>query len=67
MTTAQFEQLEEREATELLRWRFEVLVRAGYDMEQAAVIAAHIEIEVRDAVDLIARGCDGDTALRILL
>ncbi len=67
MTAAQFEQLEEREAAELLRWRFEVLVRAGYDMEQAAVIAAHIEIDVRAAVDLITRGCDGDTALRILL
>lgn len=67
MTASQFEQLEEHEATEVLRWRFEVLVRAGYDMEQSAVLAAHVEVELHDAVQLIDRGCDGDTALRILL
>ncbi len=67
MTAAQFEQLEEHEATEVLRWRFEVLVRAGYDMEQSAVLAAHVEIDLHDAVQLIDRGCDGETAIRILL
>jgi len=67
MTAAQFEQLEEHEATEVLRWRFEVLVRAGYDMEQSAVLAAHVEIDLHDAVQLVDRGCDGETALRILL
>ena len=67
MTAAQFEQLEEHEATEVLRWRFEVLVRAGYDMEQAAVLAAHVEIDLHDAVQLIDRGCDGETAVKILL
>lgn len=67
MTAAQFEQLEEHEATEVLRWRFEVLVRGGYDMEQSAVLAAHVEIDLHDAVQLLDRGCDGETALRILL
>ena len=67
MTAAQFEQLEEHEATEVLRWRFELLVRAGYDMEQSAVLAAHVEIDLHDAVQLIDRGCDGETAIRILL
>jgi hypothetical protein len=67
MTAAQFEQLEETEAAEILRWRFEVLVRAGYDMEQSAVLAAHVEVDLHDAVDLIDRGCPGDTALRILM
>jgi hypothetical protein len=67
MTAAQFEQLGEHEATEVLRWRFEVLVRAGYDMEQSAVLAAHVEIDLHDAVQLVDRGCDGETALRILL
>ncbi|MBM3677877.1 MAG: hypothetical protein FJW96_08345 [Actinobacteria bacterium] len=67
MTAAQFELLEEDEATEVLRWRFEVLVRAGYDMEQSAVIAAHVEVGLHEAVQLIERGCDGETALRILL
>jgi hypothetical protein len=67
MTAAQFEQLEDHEATEVLRWRFEVLVRSGYDMEQAAVLAAHVEVDVHDAIRLIERGCDGETALRILI
>ena len=67
MTAAQFEQLEEHEATEVLRWRFEVLVRSGYDLEQSAVLAAHVEIDLHDAVQLVDRGCDGETALRILI
>lgn len=67
MTAAQFEQLEEHEATEVLRWRFEVLVRAGFDLEQAAVVAAHVEIDLHEAVELLDRGCTPEIALRILL
>jgi hypothetical protein len=67
MTAAQFEKLDEHEATEVLRWRFEVLVRSGYDLEQSAVLAAHVEVGLHDAVQLIERGCDGETAVRILL
>ena len=36
-------------------------------MEQSAVLAAHVEIDLHDAVQLIDRGCDGETAIRILL
>jgi hypothetical protein len=67
MTAAQFEQLEESEAVEVLRWRFDVLLRIGFDIEQAAVIAANVEIDLHAAEDLIRTGCPRDLALQILL
>jgi hypothetical protein len=67
MTAAQFEQLEEETAVEVLRWRFDVLMRAGFDLEQAATLAANVEIDLHLAADLVTRGCPPDTALRILL
>lgn len=67
MTAAQFEQLEETEAVEVLRWRFDVLIRVGFDIEDAAVIAANVEIDLHEAEDLLCRGCPSETALRILM
>ena len=67
MTAAQFEQLEETEAVEVLRWRFDVLLRVGFDIEQAAVVAANVEIDLHDAENLMRRGCPSDLALRILM
>jgi hypothetical protein len=67
MTAAQFEQLEETEAVEVLRWRFDVLIRVGFDIEQAAVIAANVEIDLHAAESLMVRGCPPDLALRILM
>jgi hypothetical protein len=67
MTAAQFEELEETEAVEVLRWRFDVLIRAGFGIEEAAVLAANVEIDLHAAEDLIYRGCPSETALRILV
>jgi hypothetical protein len=67
MTAAQFEQLEETEAVEVLRWRFDVLIRVGFGIEEAAVLAANVEIDLHAAEDLMRRGCPSDTALRILI
>ncbi len=67
MTAAQFEELDEADAVEVLRWRFDVLNRAGYDTDAAAILAAHVEIDLRAAEDLVSRGCPVDTALKILL
>jgi hypothetical protein len=49
------------------QWRLEALVRAGYDRESAAVLAASHEVDLHGAVDLLARGCPVDLALQILL
>jgi hypothetical protein len=67
MTAAQFEQLEETEAVEVLRWRFDVLIKVGFEIEEAAVIAANVEIDLHEAEALMRRGCPSETALRILM
>ena len=67
MTAAQFEMLVDAEADEVLRWRFGLLVRAGYEDCEAIVIASNPAIDVHLAEDLVRRGCPSGTALRILL
>jgi hypothetical protein len=67
MTAAQFELIDETEAEAILRWRFEELVRSGYDIGSALVLASHVEVDLHDASALTRRGCPPDTALRILL
>jgi hypothetical protein len=67
VTAAQFELIDETEAEAILRWRFEELVRSGYDIGSALVLASHVEIDLHDASALTRRGCPSETALRILL
>ena len=67
MTAAQFEQLGELEAEHVLRWRFEELVRVGYDAGEAMILASHVEVDLHAATDIVARGCSTATALQILL
>jgi hypothetical protein len=67
MTAAQFEQLGELEAETVLRWRFDALVRSGYDAGEAMILASHVEVDLHRATDLVARGCPAATAMRILI
>jgi hypothetical protein len=67
MTTAQFETIGETEAEAILRWRFDVLVRSGYETASALVLASHVEIDLHEASELPRRGCPSETALKILL
>ncbi len=67
MTAAQFEQLGELEAETVLRWRFEALVRSGYDAGEAMILASHVEVDLHTATDLLTRGCPTATAMQILL
>jgi hypothetical protein len=67
MSTTESEQLEAPEQQEVLRWRFEVLVRAGYDAGNAMILASHAEVDLHQASDLVLSGCPPDTALRIVL
>jgi hypothetical protein len=67
MTAAQFEAIDETEAELILRWRFDELVRAGYDVGTALLLASHVEIDLHDARALVTRGCPEDVAVRILL
>ncbi len=67
MTAAQFERLDEREAETILRWRFRVLARAGYEASAAVRLAAEVHVDLHEACNLITNGCPPETAARILL
>jgi hypothetical protein len=67
MTAAQFETIGETEVEAILRWRFDVLVRSGYDIASALVLASHVEIDLHEASALPRRGCSSEMALKILL
>jgi len=49
------------------RWRFEELIRAGYDDGDAIELAFHTEVDLHWAADLVRRGCPSATAVRIAL
>lgn len=67
MTAAQFEQLSAAEAEGLLRRRLREFLDAGAAPGGALLLAAHVEIDVGSAVDLLVRGCSAELTLRILL
>ena len=67
MTAAQFEDLHTDEAAEVLAWRFDALCRSGFDLDAAAVLAANVEVDLHEAVELVGRGCPPELAARILL
>ena len=67
MTTAQLEEMESPEVEEVFRWRFEELLRAGYDAGSALILAGHAEVDLHAARRLLERGCPPETATRIIL
>ena len=66
MATAQSNEVEQRDA-EVLRWRFDELRRAGFESEDALIVASAVQIDLHLATKLLRRGCPPQTALRILL
>jgi hypothetical protein len=67
MTAAQFEAPEVSEADVVRRWRFDELVRAGYEDEDAIELAFHLDVDLHLATNLVRRGCPSGTAVRIAL
>jgi hypothetical protein len=61
-------QLQEREAAqeELFTWRLEQLRLAGYESRQAKLLAARLDIDLHQAVDLVHSGCPPKLAVKIL-
>ena len=49
------------------RWRFEELLRAGYEDADAIELAFHTEVDLHWAVSLVRRGCPSAIAVRIAL
>lgn len=48
-------------------WRLHVLIEAGYPLSLAEKLAAALDADLHEAVDLVGRGCDPRTAAEILL
>ncbi len=67
MTAAQLDELESINTDVVLCWRFEALLRAGYDAGSALIVAGHGEVDLHEAVALLERGCPPELALRIVL
>ncbi len=57
----------ETELERVERWRTEELIRGGFDVESAALIAAEPSVDLHQAIALIERGCPPELAARILL
>jgi len=55
------------EVDAVVRWRFEVLLHAGYDAGSALILAGHGEVDLHEATRLVERGCSPELALRIAL
>jgi hypothetical protein len=56
----------EDECDRIFRWRCTELRRAGYGIKDALLLALNTEIDLHLALELPARGCPHQTALRIL-
>ena len=48
-------------------WRLHVLIEAGYPLPLAEKIAAALDTDLHEAVQLVSNGCDPRTAAEILL
>ena len=57
---------ENGEESDVIRWRWAALRRAGYDEESARELARRIEVDLHRAVDLVRAGCPSELSYRIL-
>ena len=59
--------VEAREVEQIKFWRLEMLAQAGYEPAAAAELAARLDVDLHQALDLLERGCPPELAARILL
>lgn len=57
----------ETESERVERWRTDELIRVGFDVEQATLLAVEPDVDLHAAIDLVERGCPPELAVRILL
>lgn len=67
MTAANTNVIIESELDRIVHWRSEELERAGYTPDGAASLAARLEVDLHEAIDLVKDGCPPDIAVKILL
>ena len=47
-------------------WRLQQLIEAGYDVDDAVLLATRFDIDLHQAIALVRRGCPPTIATRIL-
>ena len=67
MTAAETRLTIESELERIELWRAEELERAGYPVRDAALLAGRHDVDLHQAINLIAQGCPAPVALQILL
>lgn len=55
------------EFARVVQWRRERFEEAGFPEEEAFLLAQRADIDLHDTLELLARGCDWKTALKILI
>ena len=56
----------ETELERVERWRTAELMRVGFAGDDAVALAARLDIDLHEAIELIERGCPPELAVRIL-
>jgi hypothetical protein len=64
MTTAH--EIIETELDRVERWRTAELMRVGFAGDDAVALAARMDIDLHQAIELVQRGCPPELAVRIL-
>jgi hypothetical protein len=67
MTTAEIHVTLDTELERVQNWRAEELIRAGYTPTDAVALAARHDIDLHQAVELMALGCPYELAIEILI
>jgi hypothetical protein len=56
----------ETELERVERWRTAELMRVGFPGDDAVALAARMDVDLHEAIELIRRGCPPELAVRIL-
>jgi hypothetical protein len=67
MSQTELNVLEDTELEKIERWRAEELMRAGYGARAAGRLSGRHDIDLHQAVELLAQGCPPELAIKILL
>ncbi|MCZ7588232.1 MAG: hypothetical protein M5U27_05085 [Gaiella sp.] len=67
MAAAQVEQTALPDRDLVRRWRFDELLRAGFDIADAVDVALRTDVDLHRAVSLVQQGCPSAIAARIVL
>jgi hypothetical protein len=66
MRMAAAQEIIETELDRVERWRTAELMRVGFAGDDAVVLAARLDVDLHEAIELVQRGCPHELAVRIL-